>query len=136
MDEQSIQVKETPKTRILLIEDDTFLINIYKDKFTLEGFEVLVAEDGETGLKMASEENVSLVVLDLMIPKISGVELLERLRQTGKGTNLPVIVLTNLTEKASQQKVKKLGVSGFIIKADLTPGQLVDRVKKTLGITS
>ncbi len=134
MDEQPAQQPQTPKARILLIEDDTFLVNIYKDKFALEGFDILIAEDGEVGLKMATEKNVSLVILDLMIPKISGVELLERLRETQKGNKLPVIVLTNLTEKASEQKVKQLGVSEFLIKANLTPGQLVDRVKKTLEI--
>lgn len=136
MDDQTPQTQESPKTRILLVEDDTFLIKIYKDKFELEGFELLIAEDGESGLKMATEEDVSLVILDLMIPKISGVDLLEQLRQTPKGINLPVVVLTNLTEQASQQKVKKLGVSEFIIKADLTPGQLVERVKKVLEKTS
>lgn len=136
MDEQPTQIPQTPKTRILLVEDDTFLIKMYKDKFTIEGFDVLVAEDGEAGLKLATEEKVALVILDLMIPKLSGIELLERLRETGQGNNLPVIILTNLTEKASQQKAQQLGVSEFLIKADLTPGQLVDRVKKTLGITS
>ncbi len=124
------------KTRILLIEDDPFLIRMYKDKFVLEGFEVLIAEDGETGLKMATNETVNLIILDLLIPKLSGIELLKKLRETEIGKSLPVVVLTNLTEKGKQQEAMKLGVRDFLIKADLTPGELVVKIKKVLRISS
>lgn len=127
---------KSTKTRILLIEDDPFLIRMYKDKFVLEGFEVLIAEDGETGLKIATSETVNLVILDLLIPKLSGIELLKKLRETEIGKSLPVVVLTNLTEKEKQQEAMKLGVRNFLIKADLTPGELVVKIKKVLRISS
>lgn len=127
---------QSTKTRILLIEDDPFLIKMYKDKFAMEGFEVLIAEDGETGLKMATNETVNLIILDLLIPKLSGIELLKKLRETERGKTLPVVVLTNLTEKEQQQEAMKLGVRDFLIKADLTPGELVLKLNKVLGISS
>lgn len=133
MEDNFNQIK---KHKILLIEDDPFLIKMYQDKFVLEGFEVLVAEDGKVGLKMALEEDISLVILDLLIPQLQGIELLKKLRESEKGKLLPVVVLTNLTKKEKQQEAMKLGVKDFLIKADLTPGELVVKIKKILGMPS
>lgn len=120
------------KPKVLLIEDDIFLVKMYKEKFDMEGFQLLVAEDGEIGLKMALEEKVNLIILDLMIPKLPGIELLRKLRESDNGKNIPVIVLTNLAEKDKKQQAMELGAKEFLVKANLTPGELIKNVKGLL----
>ena len=121
------------KPLILLIEDDSLLIKMYKTKFTAEGFEVLVAEEGESGLKMALENPVSFIILDVMMPKLSGIEVLENLRQNPKGKAIPVIVLSNLDREEKAKKALSLGAKEFLVKANFTPTQVVEKVRKYLG---
>lgn len=125
---------QTPKKPlILLIEDDSLLIKMYKTKFVSEGFEVLVAEEGESGLKMALENPVSFIILDVMMPKLSGIEVLENLRQNPKGKAIPVIVLSNLDREEKAKKALSLGAKEFLVKANFTPTQVVEKVRKYLG---
>lgn len=117
---------------ILLIEDDSLLSRMYKAKFNMEGFQVIVADDGEKGLKIATEQKVDFVILDIMMPKISGLDLLATLREHPQGKNLAVIVLTNLAQEEKTQKAMSLGAKEFLIKANVTPGQVVNKVKQYL----
>src|SRR5260221_9201958 len=96
--------------KVLLVEDDSILSKMYATKFEIEGFGVLLAYDGEEGLKKALEDDYHLLVLDLMMPRLSGTELLTQLRQSEKRKNTLVIVITNLMDKEEQEKVKTLGV--------------------------
>jgi DNA-binding response OmpR family regulator len=121
------------KKIILLIEDDPFLVKMYKEKFEMEGFSTIIAEDGLEGLKQAQEASVDLILLDILIPKLSGVDLLARLRNNPKGANIPVIVLTNLTEK-EDVKLAGLKVKEYLVKADYTPSQVVEKVRIYLGV--
>lgn len=123
----------TKRPTVLLVEDDPLLVKMYNVKFTSEGFQVLTAPDGEAGLKMALNEKVDLIILDIMMPKLSGIDLLERLRQDPRGKNTPVIILTNLSEDEEKKKTLELGVKEYIVKANLTPGQLVEKVREYLG---
>ena len=118
---------------VLLIEDDPLLTKMYKAKFTTEGFNVLVAQDGEEGLKMALESNPDLILLDIMMPKLSGLDLLSKLREDPKGKDVPVIILTNLTQQKEAQKALDLGAKEFMVKANLTPSQVVEKIKKYLN---
>jgi DNA-binding response OmpR family regulator len=117
---------------ILLVEDDPILARMYKEKFKNEGFSVLIAADGETGLKMSLEENINLILLDIMLPRLSGTDLLMRLREHPKGKNIPVVALTNLAEENEKQKVLQLGVKEYLVKAMQTPEKVVEIVKKYL----
>ena len=117
---------------ILLVEDDPVLARMYGEKFKNEGFSVAIATDGETGLKKALEEKVSLLLLDIMLPRLSGTDLLTKLRGSAQGKTMPVIVLTNLAEENEKQKVLALGVKEYLIKAMQTPEKVVDIVKKYL----
>lgn len=119
--------------RILLIEDDSLLVKMYETKFKMEGFEVLTALDGETGLKMALEEKVDFIILDIMLPKLSGLDLLAKLREQGVHFNTPVIVLTNLARQTDNDKAKTLGAKEYLVKANLTPTEVVNKVKQYLG---
>ncbi len=127
-------INQTPKKPlILLIEDDSLLIKMYKAKFIAEGFEVIVAEEGESGLKMALENPVSFIILDVMMPKLSGLEVLEKLRQDPKGKIIPVVVLSNLDQEEKSKKAVQLGAKEFLVKANFTPAQIVEKVRKYLG---
>lgn len=118
--------------RVLLVEDDPLIIKMYKAKFVHEGFEVLTAEDGVTGLEVSLNGRPDFIVLDIMMPQLSGLDLLEKLRQDPKGKDIPVIILTNLTEKEEEQRAISLGVKEYLLKANLTPGDIVEKVKKYL----
>jgi len=117
---------------ILIVEDDPILSKMYREKFTFEGFSVLTARDGEEGLKMALEEKVDLILLDIMLPKMSGVDLLEKLRQDPKGKVLPVIALTNLAQQEEKKKSQDLGIKDYLVKAMQTPEEVVNKVKEYL----
>lgn len=120
-----------PKT-VLIVEDDPSLSKMYSLKFETEGFRVVVAHDGADGLAKAAEENPSVILLDMMLPKYSGIEFLEQLKHHGKVTNVPIIALTNLTEKKEMDRAKQLGVKEYLAKAMHTPKEVVDRVKEYL----
>lgn len=120
------------KKSILLIEDDPFLVGIYKEKFQTEGFDILVAEDGLKGLDFAINRKIDLIILDILIPKLSGVDLLVRLKQDEKAKNIPVIALTNLSDFKDEEKVRSYGVKEYLMKSNYTPSQVVEIVRKYL----
>lgn len=115
--------------KILLVEDDTFISQMYLASFTNEGFSVDIAMDGEDGLQKAENGTYDIVILDLMLPKLSGTEVLERLRRTDRGKTLNVIVLTNLNDPDQKTKVMSLNARAYLDKSSLTPGQLVETIK-------
>ncbi|KKQ73813.1 MAG: PAS/PAC sensor hybrid histidine kinase [Candidatus Woesebacteria bacterium GW2011_GWB1_38_5b] len=117
---------------ILLVEDDPLLIKMYSTKFLREGFIVKNAGDGEEGLRVATEEKVDFMIVDVMMPKMSGSDMLVKLRQNPKTAGIPAIVLTNLTQQDEAAKLKTLGVKEYLIKADLTPSEVVNKVKAYL----
>lgn len=112
--------------RILLVEDDTFISKMYSSKFINEGFEVDVAVDGEDGLSKAMTNEYDVIILDLVLPKLSGSELLQKLRQSDKGKNINVVVLTNLNDVEEKNKLENLNIKCYLDKSSLTPGQLVE----------
>ena len=122
------------KRKILLIEDDSFLLSMYTTKFELENFQVVTAEDGEKGLKMVMKEAPDIILLDIILPKMSGFEVLKKIKSDEKLRKIPVILLTNLSQKSDIEKGLSLNVNDYIIKAHFTPGEVVDKVKKVLSI--
>jgi DNA-binding response OmpR family regulator len=118
---------------ILLVEDDPVLSKMYTEKFKFEGFNVLSAGNGEDGLKVALSQKVDLILLDLMLPRLSGNELLAKLREDEKGKNITVIALTNLAEQEEKDRATQLGVKEYLIKAMQTPEEVVNKVKSYLG---
>ena len=105
---------------------------MYTEKFTFEGFKVLNARDGEEALRVAQTEKIDIILLDIMLPRLSGTDFLEKFKQNPKATNVPVIALTNLAEEEERQKALKLGVREYLVKAMQTPEQVVEKVKKNL----
>lgn len=115
------------KKKILFIEDDTLIVKLYSTRLEHENIEVFSAEDGQEGLKKFTQLQPDLVVLDLMIPKISGIDVLKKIRQQNK--KVPIIVYTVLSEIKRVQELKSLGATDYFVKADTNPKQLVERIK-------
>lgn len=132
---EQVQVKpeETKASTILIVEDDPVLLKMYSEKFTFEGFSVLNARDGEEALKVATTSQADIILLDIMLPKMSGTDFLEKFRASPGGKDVPVLALTNLAEEEEKQKALGLGVKEYLVKAMQTPEQVVEKVKKYIS---
>jgi DNA-binding response OmpR family regulator len=121
-------------TKIAIIEDDPAISQMYRFKFEAEGFQVETAENGRLGLELAEKMKPDVMLLDLMMPEMTGDEMLEKLRATDWGAPIKVIILTNVGEQEIPDKIRQLGVSGVILKANMTPRQVAELVKKQLAV--
>lgn len=121
-------------TKIAIIEDDAVINQMYRMKFEAEGFDVRMASDGEYGVALVKEFQPDIILLDIQMPHMSGDQALAAIRKEPWGTDIPVLVLTNLGEEEAPDILKQLNVSSYIVKADLTPKQVVARVRQTLGL--
>jgi len=120
------------KLKLLLVEDELILAEMYKDRFEKEGFEMIIAFDVEEGLKLAKKEKPNLIILDILLPKENGVSFLQKMKRVPKIADTPVVVLSNYDEPQTKQEAKGLGVKTYLIKTDFTPDQLVSEIKKYL----
>src|SRR5213592_1099639 len=118
--------------KMLIIEDDQIVANIYLRKFQIEGFQVELALDGEAGLAATLKSRPDIVILDLMLPRLNGVEVLKELRAEPTTRDVPVVVLSNAYMSSLVQEAWKAGANYCMIKANCTPRQLVDIVNKTM----
>jgi DNA-binding response OmpR family regulator len=119
--------------KIAIIEDDAAISQMYRIKFEAEGYTVETADNGVLGLKLAETMKPDIILLDLMMPQMSGKEMLTKLRATDWGKSIKVVILTNMGEQEAPEGIRDLGVSAFILKADMTPRQVAEIVKKHLG---
>lgn len=118
--------------KILLVEDDQVLVRMYQAKFKLEEFETEVAYDGQEGLEKVKDFQPDLVLLDLAMPRMNGFEFLEELKKMEKMKNIPVVVFSNLGQESDIQKAKDLGAKDYLIKINLTPRQVVEKIRQYL----
>lgn len=123
------------KKRILLVEDDTSLADVYQARLELEGFEIQQVNNGEDALSSAISFKPDLVLLDAMMPKISGFDVLDILRNTPETANIKVIMLTALSQPKDKERAENLGVDDYLVKSQVVIGDVVDRVKHHLGTT-
>lgn len=119
--------------KIAIVEDDQAISQMYRFKFEAESFDVQTAENGKLGLELLESMRPDIVLLDLMMPEMTGDQMLEKLRKTSWGKDMKVIVLTNMGEQEIPDSVKALNVSAVILKADMTPRQVAELVRKQLG---
>ncbi|MBW3569350.1 response regulator [Candidatus Parcubacteria bacterium] len=119
--------------KIAIVEDDQVISQMYRIKFESENFEVETAENGKLGLELVKSMAPDIVLLDLMMPEMNGGEMLAELRAQDWGRNVKVIILSNVGEQEIPPEVKNLGVSAVILKANMTPSQVVTLVKKVLS---
>lgn len=121
--------------KVAIIEDEQTIAQMYRMKLESEGFAVEVADNGQTGIEMVAGSMPDMILLDIQMPEMNGVEALRQIRKLPGGQKVPVIILTNLGRQEAPKDLESLGVDSYIVKADLTPRQVVDRVKQTLGVT-
>lgn len=119
-------------TKIMLVEDDIALRDIYTSRFEAEGYEVAVASDGEQALTVAVKEKPDLILLDIMMPKISGFDVLDILRNTPETKTTKIIVMSALSQTADIEKGKTLGADEYLVKSQVTLSEVVEKVKEVL----
>lgn len=118
---------------ILLVEDDAFLSSMYQTKLELEGYKVWVAKDGERGLQMIRKYEPDLILLDIILPKLNGFDLMKQLKRNTKLSQIPIILLTNLSQKEDVQTGLDLGAKDYLIKAHYMPSEVLEKIKKVLS---
>lgn len=120
--------------RILLVEDDTALASVYRSRLELEGFEIEEVHNGEDALTAAIKFKPDLILLDAMMPKISGFDVLDILRNTPETTNVRVVMLTALSQPKDKERAESLGADDYLVKSQVVIGDVVDRIKHHLGL--
>lgn len=126
---------EPSKKKILLVEDDTALAAVYRSRLELEGFEISEVNNGEDALSAAISFHPDLILLDVMMPKISGFDVLDILRNTPETTNIRVVMLTALSQPKDKERAEQLGVDDYLVKSQVVISDVVARVKHHLGIS-
>lgn len=116
--------------KILLVDDEEAILKMYGSAL---GEDVVTAKDGTDAIKKAESESPDLILLDIIMPKENGLDVLKKLKSNDKTKDIPIIVLTNLPQEASAEKAKALGANGYFVKAEYEPTMLADEVKKLLN---
>ncbi len=118
--------------KVLLVEDDRDLIEMYETKFKMEGFEVLKAENGIDALELVKQEKPIIILLDIVMPELDGFQVLRSLKNDPATKAIPVILLTNLSQESDIKKGVELGAADYLVKANFTPNEVVAKVRKVL----
>lgn len=121
-------------TKIAIIEDDAVISQMYRMKFETDGFDVQLATNGERGVALVEHFSPDIILMDLQMPEMDGATALAEIRKNDWGKDIPVIILTNLGEEEAPKSLKDLGIHSYIVKAELTPRQVVQRVKDALHL--
>ncbi len=120
--------------KVALIEDDKAIVEMYLMRFNLSGgYEVKVANDGASGLELLKSFEPDVILLDMMMPKMSGVETLTKLRKLPNGKKYKVIALTNMKDEDTVAQIRKLGVEDYIVKAEQAPSVIEERIKRVIN---
>jgi DNA-binding response OmpR family regulator len=123
----------TKKVKVAIIEDDMAIVQMYRTKFEGEGYEVATAPDGVSGLELIEQFDPDIILLDLMMPNMNGLDMLKQLRSQANGKDAKVVVLTNMGDTETATKVYKMAADDYIVKAEMTPKEVADRVKALLA---
>lgn len=124
------------KKKILLVEDDTTLASVYRARLELEGFDIREVNNGEEALSATLDYRPDLILLDAMMPKISGFDVLDILRNTPETANVRIIMLTALSQPKDKERAEEMGVDEYMVKSQVVIGDVVARVKHHLGVNS
>ena len=122
------------RKKILLVEDDDVLASVYRARLEMEDFEVMEVHDGEQALTAALRYRPDLMILDAMMPKISGFDVLDILRNTPETMNLQIIMLTALSQESDRERAEKLGVDEYLVKSQVMISDVIEKVREHLGI--
>jgi len=115
--------------KILIVEDDSFVLDIYQTKLSQEGYTVIEAKNGVEGMKILEKEKPDLILLDIVMPYMDGIEVLKKIKENKELNKIPVILLTNLSQKEEINVGLGLGASDYLIKSHFTPSEVMDKIK-------
>jgi len=118
--------------KILIIEDEEILLDLIQKKLLQEGYQVDIAKDGEEGLEKIREEKPDLILLDIVMPKMGGFEVMEEIKKDKELKGIPIIIISNSGQPVELSRAKELGVVDWLIKTDFDPSEVVEKVKKQL----
>ena len=124
---------QNSQKKVLITEDEEVLLRMYSLKFTNQGFKVVQADNGAKGLELAKKELPDIILMDIIMPQLDGFEVLKELKKDQKTKNIPVIMLSNLGQEEDIKRGQELGAADYLVKANMTPMQVVDKVKEVLG---
>lgn len=115
-------------TKIAIIEDNPTISQMYRMKFEAEGFDVRMADNGRVGVEVVKTFQPDIILLDIQMPEMDGVEALQKIRELENGKDLPVVILTNLGEEEAPPEMRTLGIHSYIVKANFTPRQVAAHI--------
>jgi DNA-binding response OmpR family regulator len=120
------------KRRVLIIEDDSYISDMYKIKLETDNFEAVIANDGVAGMRMLKEQKFDVVLLDIVMPKVDGFSVLKSIKEDSELKKIPIVLLTNLSQKENVKRGFELGAADYVIKAHFTPLEVVKKIRKVL----
>jgi len=120
-------------TKVLIIDDDVTLREMYAERMKIEGYEVLIAENGEDGIVKAKEFKPNVILLDIMMPGTNGFGVLETLQKNPDTEKIPILMLSALIQEENKKKSKKAGAIGYIVKSETTPATVLEKVKEAVA---
>lgn len=121
------------KGKILIIEDDPFISKMYRLKLSLEGYTVVVAENGREGVDRVKEFMPDVILLDILMPELDGFEVLKIIKSDSETKKIPVLIMSNLGQEDHIQKGMSLGATGYIVKSQYTPTKVVEKIKSLIA---
>src|SRR4030042_2404991 len=130
--QEVVQTSDQSSKTILLVDDDTVLRNMYEQRLKMDGYNILTAGDGEEGYEAFQKNPIDLLITDIMLPRLSGTELVEKVKKTKKGKNLNIIAWSNLANDEEKTKVLGFGASEYLVKNAISLDLLSQTVKKYL----
>lgn len=127
------QKNQNSAKKILIMEDEEIMRDLLKKKLAQEGYEVFIGRDGAEGLEIAQKIQPDLILLDIIMPKMGGFEVMEEIKQIEQLKNIPIIVVSNSGQPVELDKAKKLGAKDWLIKTEFDPQEVTDKIKKQIG---
>ena len=125
-------MEKNKKIKVVIIEDDSYILDMYKIKFESSNFEVTSASDGMEGLKILEKKKPDIILLDVIMPKMNGFNVLKAIKNNPTIAKIPVVLLTNLGQRGDIEKGFELGAASYIIKAHFTPSEIVRKIREIL----
>ncbi len=116
--------------KVLVIEDDKFLRKVIKKKLSDEGYDVVEAIDGEKGVKMAKEKKPDIILLDLVLPEMTGFEVLKKLKEKEPISKIPIIILSNLSNAEEVRKGMSMGAASYLVKSNFHPSEIIKKMEE------
>jgi len=120
------------KRKILLVEDDSMIVEMYKLRFEEEGFEVTVTDKGTEAIKLAESLKPDIILLDIILPEVDGFNILQTLKSETKTKNLPILLLTNLAQESDRERAMAMGANDYYVKSQHTPSDVLQKVMELI----